>query len=71
MAAHRGTSSRAPAKTTAASQRGESAPDPDDSAEEDALAEHARRVVDRAPPLTQEQRARLAALLRPLPKRTN
>lgn len=31
----------------------------------DALAEHIRRTVDALPPLTQAQRARLAALLRP------
>lgn len=30
---------------------------------EQQLAEHIRRVVDQAPPLTGEQRARLAALL--------
>jgi hypothetical protein len=30
------------------------------------LAEHVRRVVDAAPPLTADQRARLAALLRPV-----
>lgn len=29
------------------------------------LEEHIRRLVDQAPPLTSEQRARLAALLRP------
>jgi len=29
------------------------------------LAEHIRRVVDVAPPLTDDQRARLTALLRP------
>jgi hypothetical protein len=29
------------------------------------LAEHVRRLVDQAPPLSTEQRARLAALLRP------
>ncbi|WP_433209357.1 hypothetical protein ACQP00_45010 [Dactylosporangium sp. CS-047395] len=34
--------------------------------DEDELAERARQIVDRAPPLTEEQRARLAALLRPL-----
>jgi hypothetical protein len=31
----------------------------------DSLAEHIRRVVDAAPPLTPEQRDRLAVLLRP------
>lgn len=31
------------------------------------LADHIRRVVNEAPPLTDEQRARLAALLRPIP----
>ncbi|GAA2614754.1 hypothetical protein GCM10010399_52090 [Dactylosporangium fulvum] len=71
MAARRGASSRAPTETAATSPRRESASDADDSTDEDELAEHARRVVDRAPPLTQEQRARLAALLRPLPNRTN
>lgn len=30
------------------------------------LAEHVRRVVDAAPPLTPEQRDRIAALLRPV-----
>lgn len=30
-----------------------------------ALREHIRRLVDSAPPLTEAQRARLAALLRP------
>ncbi|MQA15520.1 MAG: hypothetical protein GEV09_15530 [Pseudonocardiaceae bacterium] len=29
------------------------------------LGEHIKQVVDQAPPLTDEQRARLAALLRP------
>ena len=29
------------------------------------LLEHIKREVDKAPPLTDEQRARLAALLRP------
>lgn len=29
------------------------------------LAEHVRRIVDQAPPLTNEQRNRIAALLRP------
>jgi hypothetical protein len=29
------------------------------------LAEHIRKVVDAAPPLTQDQRVRLTALLRP------
>jgi len=31
------------------------------------LAEHVRRVVDQAPPLTGAQRAQIAALLRPSP----
>ena len=31
----------------------------------DGLARHIERVVDAAPPLTEAQRARLAALLRP------
>ena len=31
----------------------------------EALERHIRRVVDAAPPLTDEQRARLAVLLRP------
>lgn len=34
---------------------------------ESALAEHIARVVDAAPPLTAEQRERLAKLLRPMP----
>jgi hypothetical protein len=29
------------------------------------LAEHIKKIIDQAPPLTDEQRARLAALLRP------
>lgn len=31
----------------------------------DALADHIRKTVDALPPLTDDQRARLAALLRP------
>lgn len=31
------------------------------------LADHIKRTVDAAPPLTDEQRARLAHLLRPIP----
>ena len=31
-------------------------------------AERIRRIVDRAPPLTTEQRARLAQILRPAPR---
>lgn len=31
------------------------------------LAEHVRRIVAAAPPLTAEQRDRIAALLRPVP----
>ena len=33
------------------------------------LEEHVRRVVDQAPPLTSEQRQRIAALLQPAPMR--
>ncbi|MHA6629397.1 hypothetical protein ACU61A_28505 [Pseudonocardia sichuanensis] len=32
------------------------------------LASHVRRIVDAAPPLTREQRARISALLRPAPR---
>lgn len=38
--------------------------------EVDGLARHIERVVDAAPPLTESQRARLAALLSPAPTDT-
>lgn len=39
--------------------------DPAPAAAVDPLDEYVRRIVDRAPPLTQEQRDRIAVLLRP------
>lgn len=37
-----------------------------ESAEEDALTAYIREIVDRAPPLSDEQRDKLALLLRPV-----